>query len=159
MIKLKFKEWLRRYLPAEIVGTLAAIGAATVAHAFYSNLVLVAYIAAIGEAIGFYTTIFIRSLLAENKKQVSEKKYFSFSNFLKIFLNTIIEFGPAGILDGLFLRPFFMYLFPTLLNNFSLGILAGKIVGDFTFYAVVIFSYELTKRVKKKNKEKQSIAK
>jgi hypothetical protein len=153
MIKSKFKEWIKRYLPAEIVGTATAIGAATIGHIFYSNLIIVAYIAAVGEAIGFYSTVFIRSLLIENKKHGNEKSIFSFSNFFKIIIETVIEFGPAGILDGFFLRPFFMYLFSTLLTNFSLGILVGKIAGDFTFYVVVICSYELTKRIKTKQRK------
>lgn len=157
MIKLKFKEWLKRYLPAEIIGTITAISAASIAHVFYSNLVLVAYIAAVGEAIGFYSTIFTRSLLVENKKHSDAKSALSFSHFLKIIIETIIEFGPAGILDGLFLRPFFMYLFPTLLNNFPLGIFVGKIAGDIAFYAVVIVSYELTKRFKIKTKKTKTL--
>jgi len=57
-----------------------------------------------------------------------------------------LEYGPAGIVDSFFLRPFFMYVFPMVLHNFTHGILVGKIVGDFTFYCMVVLSYEWKKR-------------
>jgi len=46
----------------------------------------------------------------------------------------------------LLLRPFLMYVFPILLNNVMLGIFIGKIVGDVSFYFLVILSYEIIKR-------------
>ena len=59
MIKLKVKEWLKRYLLSEIVGTIAAVSAASIANLFFENLIFVAYIAALAEAIGFYSTVLI----------------------------------------------------------------------------------------------------
>ena len=70
----------------------------------------------------------------------------SFSDLTKIITGLVFEFGPAGIIDGLLLRPFFMYLFPVILKNFTLGILIGKICGDITFYFLVILSYELKQK-------------
>lgn len=146
MIKRKVKEWLKRYLPAEIVGTITAIGAASIAHLFYKNLIFTAYAGSLGEAIGFYSTVIIQSLLTKIKKNKVENKQFTFSDFSRIFTNIVLEFGPAGIIDGLVLRPFFMFVFPVLLGNFTLGILVGKIIGDITFYCLVILSYELKKK-------------
>ena len=145
MIKQKSKEWLKRYLPAEIVGTLTAVGAASITHIYYENLVLIAYAGSVGESIGFYATVLIQNLLIAGKKHKAENKTFSFFDFFKIVTSIILEFGPAGIIDGLLLRPFFMYVFPTVLKNFTLGILVGKLVGDVTFYLLVIMSYEIKK--------------
>jgi len=150
MPKKKIKEWLSRYLPAEIIGTITALIAACVTQFFYQNLVFTAYIGSFGEAFGFYSTILIRNILTENKKHKIEKKVFSFSDFTKIVAHIVLEFGPAGIIDGLILRPFFMYLFPVILKNFTLGIFIGKITGDFTFYFLVILSYEMKNRIKNK---------
>lgn len=146
MIKRKIKEWIKRYLPAEIVGTLTAIGAASIAHVFYENLIFTAYAGSLGEAAGFYSTIFIQNTIAIGKKNKIENKQFHLSDISKIITNIVLEFGPAGIIDGLLLRPFFMYIFPLLLKNFTLGIFIGKIIGDFTFYILVILSYEIKKK-------------
>ena len=148
MIKHKLKEWLKRYLPAEIVGTLTALGAASLAHVFFDNHVLIAYSGSVGEAIGFYSTIFIQNLLIVGNSRKKEKKTFSFPDFTNMIKHMLLEFGPAGLIDGLFLRPFFMYLFPVVLNDFTIGILAGKLTGDITFYFLVILSYELKKHHK-----------
>jgi len=145
-VKRKIKEWLKRYLPSEIVGALTAITAASIAHLFYSNMIIVAYVGSIGEAFGFYTTFFIQQIIVINKLNRANYKSFSISNFTKIISNMVLEYGPAGFIDGLFLRPFFMFLFPSILKNLALGILVGKIVGDCTFYLLVILSYELIKK-------------
>jgi hypothetical protein len=149
MIKQKGKEWLKRYLPAEIVATFTAVGAASIAHVFCKNHVVAAYAGSFGEAIGFYSTILIQNILIADKKNKIENKKESFSGFIKIIAGIILEFGPAGVIDGLLLRPFFMILFPVLLKNFTLGILFGKIAGDLIFYFLVILSYEMKIRYKK----------
>lgn len=149
MVKQKIKGWLNRYLPAEIVGTITAVGVASITHVFCKNLIFIAYAGSLGEAIGFYSTVFIQNIFLVTKKRKIENKRFTFNDFSKIIITIILEFGPAGIIDGLLLRPLFMYLFPIFLKNFTLGILIGKIAGDFTFYILVILSYELRKQNQK----------
>lgn len=149
MIKQKFKEWLNRYLPPEIIGTVTAIGVASIVHAFSENHILIAYSGSLGESVGFYSTVLIQNFIIANKKHTIENKIITFSEFIKIFKNIVLEFGPAGLIDGLLLRPFFMVLFPVLLKNFTLGIFLGKIAGDITFYILVILSYEIRKKRKK----------
>lgn len=149
MLKEKSKEWLKRYLPAEIVGTVTAIAAASVVHLFSENYILIAYAGSIGEAIGFYITVFVQQSLIVFRRRNATNEPFSFLDLTKIIGTMVLEFGPAGIIDGLLLRPFFMFLFPILLKNFTIGILVGKIVGDVTFYFLVILSYEMKKRYRK----------
>jgi hypothetical protein len=148
MIKKKSKEWLKRYLPAEIVGTITAMIGASAAHAFSNNYILIAYAAVVSESVGFYSTVIVQRIVIQHKKQKKENSLFSFVQILKILADIVLEYGPAGVIDGLVLRPFFMYLFPILLGNFTLGIFVGKIVGDVTFYFFVILSYEINKRWK-----------
>ena len=149
MIKEKSRECLKRYLPAEITGTVTAMGAAGIMHLFSDNHILIAYTGSLAEAIGFYSTILLQRISGIlDINRVSNKK-FHFSDSLRLFSGILLEFGPAGIIDGLFLRPFFMYIFPLFLKNFTLGILAGKIAGDITFYILVILSYEIKKHHKK----------
>lgn len=151
LIKRKIKEWLKRYLLSEIVCTITALVAAIGARFFTSNMVIIAYVATIGEAIGFYSTIFIQEFIRANQSVATKSGSFSFKHLTKIIGSLVLEFGPAGVLDGLFLRPFFMFVFPIILKNFTLGILIGKLVGDLAFYLLVIISYEL-KNYKKASK-------
>jgi hypothetical protein len=146
MIKQKGKEWLKRYLPSEIIGTVTAMTATVICQQLSKNFVVIAYAGALGESIGFYSTILIQNILIEKKNHKNSAQPFSFHDLYLIVINIILEFGPAGIIDGLILRPFFMYVFPLLLKNFMLGIFVGKIVGDITFYFLVIISYEINKR-------------
>ena len=148
MILQKIKEWVKRYLPAEIVGTLTAICAASITHIFSDNPIFIAYIATLGEAIGFFSTIFIQYLLIFSKKRKTENRRISLLDISKIISHILLEFGPAEIIDSLLLRPFFMYLFPLLVESFTLGILLGKIAGDIIFYLLVILSYEMKKKLK-----------
>ena len=55
----------------------------------------------------------------------------------------LIEFGPAELVDSLLARPLFMYLMPSLLHNFTAGIVAGKLAADVIFYGIAISAYEL----------------
>lgn len=151
MIKRKIKEWLKRYLLSEIVCTITALVAAIGARFFTSNMVIIAYAGAIGEAIGFYSTIFIQELILANQSVANKSGSFSFKHLAKIIGSLVLEFGPAGVLDGLLLRPFFMFVFPIILKNFTLGILVGKLVGDLVFYMLVIISYELKNYKKSTN--------
>lgn len=149
MFKKKGVEWLKRYLPAEVVGTITAIAAASIAHFFSTNLILIAYAGSLGEAIGFYSTVAIQNILVVVNKNKVERKRFNISDLVKIVVDMLFEFGIAGMIDGLILRPLFMYLFTLYLSSFTLGILLGKIAGDITFYMLVISSYEIKKRIKK----------
>ena len=39
-----------------------------------------------------------------------------------------------------------MYIFPIILGNFAVGIIAGKFAADIVFYIPVIIAYELRKK-------------
>jgi len=155
MILKKIKEFSKRYLPAEIVGTCTAVCAASITHIYSDNPVSIAYIATLGEAAGFFSTIFIQHFLSFSKKRSMENRQVSLIDISKMFSHILLEFGPAELFDSLVLRPFFMYLFPLLVKNFTLGILLGKVAGDITFYLLVILSYEMQKWVKNNRHNKK----
>jgi len=145
MIKTKLKEWLKRYLPPEIIGTVTALLSASLAHHYSNNHIAIAYYGSLGEAIGFYSTVLFQHLFLLIQKNKAEYRKLTLPTFIHVAKNIVLEFGFAGIIDGLFLRPLLMYIFPLYLNNFTLGILLGKLVGDGTFYILVIVSYEIKK--------------
>ena len=142
----KIKGWLKRYLPAEIVGTVVAVGAGLVAHSVIDNNVVTAFVGTWGENIGFYSTIIFRDITNSIRTHRNSKINYQFSVLAKDIRNIIVEFGPAEILDSLFIRPFMMFFFTRLLNSVSLGILAGKITAYVTFYIPTVISFELRKK-------------
>ena len=144
MNKFKPIEWIRRYLPSEIAGTITALLVAFIARYAGYNAIIIAFAGSLGEAIGFYTTVFIMQILKSR-----DEHHLTLQNYLLIIAKILFEFGPAGLIDDFIVRPFFMFWFPIILNNFTIGILVGKIAGDIFFYFLVILSYELIKKKKK----------
>jgi hypothetical protein len=142
-IKIKAKNWLKRFLPAEISGTITAVAASYITYYCTNNSIAAAYAGSVGETFGFYSTIFIQGALIEKRKLKAVNKRLTFIDFIHIIKNILFDFGIAEILDSLFLRPFCMYIFPLWLKNYPLGILAGKVASDVCFYLPVILSYEL----------------
>lgn len=145
-LKQKLSFWARRYLPSEIIGTATALSFATVANQYSSNGVVIAYVGTIGESIGFYSTVFIQQLISIIRIRKLQNKSLNYKDIFKVLSDIILEFGPAGLLDSLLIRPFLLFIFPILLNNFTLGILVGKLVGDVVFYCLAMISYRLNRR-------------
>ncbi len=142
-MKTKLKIWLHRYLPAEILGTLFAILLPTIFALFSDNKILIAFVGAWGENLGFYGTILTREILETYK--IKGKKYTHIS-FAKNLRNIFLEFGLAETLDSLFVRPATMFFGMNFFNNLQLGLLFGKITADIIFYIPTVISYELRKK-------------
>ena len=149
MMKQKPIEWIRRYLPSEIAGTVTALLAAFISKYLGYNAIIIAFAGSLGEAIGFYTTVFIKQVILTRKDlKLRRSDHLPLQHYFLIMATILLEFGLAGLIDDLLVRPFFMYWFPILFSNFTLGILAGKIAGDICFYFFVILSYEFIKKKK-----------
>ena len=145
-MKKKFKEWLRRYIPAEICATIGALGGAFLVYILTHNGILAAYAGTISENVGFYVCMALREVQISRKHHKKNNKKYGIKSFLKNLRNLLLEFGPAEFFDSLFVRPFCMYTFPLILGNFGLGIFAGKIIADVIFYIPTIIAYELKKK-------------
>jgi hypothetical protein len=133
----KLKDWGWRYIPAEISGTLTALLAALIVTFLTNNPILTAFAGTWGENIGFYGIILIREFKTKKNNSIPLRK---------TLRNLIIEFGPAEVLDSFVLRPFFMFIFPTIIGNLVIGIIIGKFAADATFYIPTIIAYELRKK-------------
>jgi hypothetical protein len=139
----KLKEWLNRYIPAEIFSTIGALTGAGLIFFFTNNRILSAFAGMILENIGYYGFIVVREYVTDLKK--SKEKY-GILGFFKTLRNLSFEFGFSEILDSLIVRPFFMYIIPLMISPFSLGILIAKIIADIIFYIPTIIAYELRKK-------------
>jgi hypothetical protein len=131
-MRTKLKQWIKRYLPAEASALLGALLGAFLANYAIGNSIIAAYTGTVFDNIGYYGTIIIRDFM-RNK------------DILKLVKNLIIEFGPSEILDFFVIRPFCLYIFPIVLENYALGIIIGKFAADIIFYIPTIISYELNK--------------
>lgn len=143
----KAREWVVRYAPAEIIGTIAAVGAATLMHGVSESLVASAIAATISENVGFYGYFIVREVGAYYKRhhQHAHLRRIGLAA-MKAIRGMAVEFGPAELLDSFLVRPFCIYAGSTVFSNFTIGIMAGKIFADVLFYACTISCYELRKR-------------
>jgi hypothetical protein len=138
----KIKEWLWRYLPAEVFALIGVFIGGTLANLLFHNSVATALFGTLGENVGFYGKILYKDIQVRKKKD--EK--ITFLGMLKVLRDTIMEFGIAEYLD-LIIRPTLMWFFPRVVGNVTLGVLIGKFAADITFYTPAIFFYELRKKV------------
>ncbi|MCX6734994.1 MAG: hypothetical protein NTZ25_03735 [Candidatus Peregrinibacteria bacterium] len=138
-MKTKAKEWLKRYLPAELFAlTCSMLGAVSV-FVLTKNRILAAYAGTLGEVIGFYGAIFVI-------EKINYKKSPKPIGLKKTIRNLLVEFGFSEFLDGAFIRPSCLYIFPLIIGQFSIGILTGKVAADVVFYILTICAYELRKK-------------
>jgi hypothetical protein len=143
----KLQEWAVRYLPAEIVGTVTAVAAAWTVHAASGSLVSAAVAGTVGESLGYYGCMVLREALRHDARHrhhgAPMRLWLTGTGTVR---DMLIEFGPAELVDSLLVRPLCMYLIPSLLNDFTAGILAGKLAADVVFYSLAIGAYELKRR-------------
>jgi len=133
----KLLEWINRYGPAEVVGTITAIFGATIAHKLTSNEVVSAYSGSICESFGFYSI-----MLTQEFRRYSKGHHWQTAR------NLFLEFGPSEMLDSFVTRPLFMGLGLHYIGQ-GWGLIVGKLTADFIFYIPSIIIYEVIKIRKK----------
>jgi len=92
-LKIKFKEWARRYSVPMTLAILAAILSGNVIKYLTGNNIIAGIAATWVDNIVFYGYISLRDISAED---------LSWRNFFKQIRNMIIEFGPAEYLDSFY---------------------------------------------------------
>ncbi len=145
-MKHKIKEWVQRYLPAEILALILSLSLAGLVYFLTQNKILAAYGATIGDNTGYYGFISIREVILNRIHHKRNKRKYGFKSFLKTLRNLIVEFGPSESLDFFIIRPFIIYIATILISNFGIAIFTGKIIADITFYIPTIIAYELRKK-------------
>jgi hypothetical protein len=146
-LKNKTIEWLKRYIPAEILGTTGALVAAWVVYSHTHSYIAGAAAGWVGEGPGFYGYFIVTEFLQ------SSRKYRQYSFFKRISraiasasTNLLVEFLPAELLDNFIIRPFAMFIAPQYIHPYPVGFLVGKFSADVIFYAFAITGYEARKR-------------
>lgn len=143
------RDWRRRYLLAEVVGTLLAVLAAVVAHAATGSLASAAVAGSVAEA-GAYYAVVLRRVLPTLWEQHEGTTPLA-RRLLRTARGAVTEvsdFLAAELADTLLLRPLLIFLAAGWTGDHVVwGLLIGKLLADAGFYAVVIPTYELKKRL------------
>ena len=144
--KSKTQEWLKRYIPAEVLGTTGALIAAWAIYSHTHSYIAAAASGWLGEGIGFYGYFVTTELLLNYRKfqHYSLIKHVSLA-VTTASTNLLVEFLPAEVLDNFLVRPFAMYLVPQYIHPYPLGFLVGKFGADIIFYVFAIIGYEARK--------------
>ena len=145
-MKSKLKEWLNRYLIAELISIAFAMIAAFFIDILLHNPIVTALAATWMSNVGFYGAIVFKDIKA--KKKLHGK--ITLQIYFKTLIGLIVEFGPAEYLDTVLIRPIALYIFPLLLGSLTWGIFIGIMAANITYYLPVIISYEMKKKYLKK---------
>lgn len=151
--------WARRYLPLEVVATIAALAGGLLAAAITSHALIIAYGAAWAENIGFYSVAFVREMRAVETDSASAEiagpdagssgspaagaAPWSWARCEASLRRLAWEFGVAELVDSFVARPFCMLAATALLGGLEVGIIVGKLVADALFYGIAIVFHEI----------------
>jgi hypothetical protein len=143
----RVKFWIRRYLPPEIVGTVAMLVAANVTAGFTASTPVIALSALVAESIGFYAVMGVT---------VYREQWAIWGRDARPRLLTVIpgtarlllaEFGATELVDLVLVRPAILFGGILLTGNSTGGLVAGKIVADLIFYALAAIAFTVTLRL------------
>ena len=142
-MKKLIREWLRRYLPAEIVSLAVTI---VVVLIFYDHgRIAIALGGSWAGGIAYFGCIIATDIYMMRRALHRRGEQYSYQSFLKNLRALFAEFGVAELLDGFLIRPVAMYYIPIVTGNLLLGSVTAKFLADITFYIPTIISYEWTK--------------
>jgi len=144
----KGREWRRRYLLAEIVGTLSALAAALTVHALTGSLAPAALAGSVAESLGYYGVILRRTVPTLYRAHAGARPARRLLRTGRGLLAEVSDFVAAELADTFVVRPGLIYLAAGWVGSgLTGGLLVGKLLADVGFYAVVIPAYELRKRL------------
>ena len=147
-VATKLQEWGRRYLLAEVVGTLGALAAGVGGYAATGSLAPAALAAALAETAGFYGVVLGRTLPPLYRLHAGLSHGRRLWQTGRRGLAEASDFAVAELTDTLLLRPGLILLAASWAgDDLVVGLIAGKLLADVGFYAVVIPSYELRKKL------------
>ncbi|MFC9920103.1 hypothetical protein [Agromyces binzhouensis] len=143
--------WVARYLPLEVLGTIAAVGGAAAAYEASGSLVAAAVAGTIAEGVGYYALVVVRGIRGHlASRRVRRHAGAPRRAFVAVSLTLrglVAEFGAAEALDTFLVRPACLVAATSVLGPNPTGWLVGKLAADAVFYAVAIVSFEFGRRL------------
>ncbi|MFN3489941.1 MAG: hypothetical protein ACK4YV_12450 [Emticicia sp.] len=145
-MKNRAKEWIKRYLPAEIISIVVTLVSSLLIYKLTNNNITTALVGTWVGNIGYFGTILLTDMYSTNQALKLKNKPYTFKTFELNIRALFVEFGIAEFFDSLFVRPTLMYYIPIWVNDISLGVIIAKFAADITFYVPAIIAYELSKK-------------
>ncbi|MBF9142635.1 hypothetical protein [Hymenobacter properus] len=145
-MKHRLREWLRRYLPAELLSALATLAAAGLVMRASRSGVRAALAGTWAGNVAYFGLLLAQDVRLARRARRQRGYAYTWRTFGQNLRALAVEFGAAEVLDSLVIRPALMYYLPRWLGHFAAGILLAKLLADVTFYIPAILSYELSKK-------------
>lgn len=145
-MKNRAKEWIKRYLPAEIISIVVTLVSSLLTYKLTKSNLTTALVGTWVGNIGYFGTILLTDVFTTNRELVLKNKPYTLKTFILNVRALFVEFGIAEFFDSLFVRPTLMYYLPIWVNDISLGVIIAKFAADITFYVPAIIAYELSKK-------------
>lgn len=144
-------QWIARYLPLEVLGTVTAVAGSWAAYEASGSIVVAALAGTIAEGVGYYALVVIRGirghLASQRVSRVGRRSGRAAFAIALTLRGMLAEFGPAEVLDTFLVRPALLIAAAAWLGPNPTAWLVGKIAADVVFYVVAIASFELGRRV------------
>src|SRR5690349_12922060 len=133
-IPQRLRDLARRYLLAEVLGTVTALIGTLVAFRLTGSPYVAAMSGSICEGVGYYAVIGVRDI----RESMRTRGGTGGRAAVRTVPGILVEFAPAELLDTLVVRPLFMVAGPMITGEMVGGTIAGKIAADVAFYAIVL---------------------
>lgn len=144
-------QWVARYLPLEVLGTIAAVAGSWAAYEASSSIVVAAVAGTVAETVGYYALVVARGIrghLASARVTRLDGRGRRAGFAIALTLRGMLaEFGPAEVLDTFITRPALLIAAASWLGPSPTSWLVGKLAADAVFYVIAIASFELGRRV------------
>jgi hypothetical protein len=147
----RIARWIARYLPLEVLGTLAAVAGSWVAYEASGSILVAAVAGTLAEGVGYYALVVARGIrghLASPRVARSGGRAPRVALAIVLTLRGMLaEFGPTEVLDTAVVRPAILAAAAAWLGPNPTGWLVSKLAADVVFYVVAIASFELGRPV------------
>jgi len=147
----RIARWIARYLPLEVLGTVAAVAGAAAAYEASRSLVAAAVVGTVAEGVGYYALVVVRGIRGHLASTRVRRRTGAARHALVAVALTlrglVAEFGAAEAVDTFLVRPALLVAATSLLGPNPTGWLVGKLAADAVFYAIAIVSFETGRRL------------
>ncbi|TGE10486.1 hypothetical protein [Hymenobacter fodinae] len=145
-MKQKIREWLRRYLPAEVLSVVATLAGATLVLRSTHSPLSAALAGTWAGNVAYFGYLLLQDMRLAYRLRHARGLPYTWGTFGQNVRALVVEFGLAEVADSFLIRPVLMYYLPRWLGHFGAGILLAKLLADVSFYVPAIISYELSKK-------------
>ncbi|UPL48023.1 hypothetical protein [Hymenobacter sublimis] len=146
-MKQKIREWLRRYLLAEVLSVGATLaGAGLVWHLAPNQDLRAALAGTWAGNVAYFGWLLGQDVQLARRTLRAQGRPYTRRSLGRNLRALVVEFGPAELLDSLLIRPALLYWLPRWTGSRAGGVLLAKFAADVTFYIPAIISYELSKK-------------